>query len=260
MKRMLIGRFGALALITLATGSAAQAPAPQAKVIEAQGDAFTADLRPLRADHTLSFDAVIKLGANASLRFVDPCGDIDLIEGPQQGRLGALIGAEGAPPAGCKPPADDDAKARRQLAQLFLEPSPTRVLRGARTSSGVWDLDMDHPGAACVASNAPPLFSGDREALGDSLEVSDLGTGASGLSFFDEVREGWIWPDDVPIHAGEFRVASKLQTASFRIVVVESPPLDSAPLARRLLSAGCTAQALRLLPLLAPDRTVEGSR
>jgi hypothetical protein len=260
MKRMLVGRLGALALIALAAKSAAQAPAPQAKVIEAQGDAFTADLRPLRADQILSFDAVVKLGANASLRFADPCGDIDLIEGPREGRLGALIGAEGALPAGCKPPADGAAMARRQLAQLFLDQSPTRVLRGARTSSGAWDLDMDHPGAACVASNTPPLFSGDREALGDTLEVSDLGTGASGLSFFDDAREGWIWPDDVPIHAGEFRVASKLQSATFRTVVVESPPRDPEPLARRLMSAGCTAQALRLLPLLAPDRTVRGSR
>ena len=35
----------------------------------------------------------------------------------------------------------------------------------------------------------------------------------------------------------------------FRVVVVmESAPLDPAPLAQRLLSAGCTAQALRLLP------------
>ena len=260
MKRMLIGRLGALALIALASRSAAQALAPQAKVIEAQGDAFTADLRPLRADQILSIDAVIKLGANASLRFIDPCGNIDLIEGPQQGRLGALIGVQRAQPAVCNPPADDDGMARRQLARLFLDQSSTRVLRGARTSSGAWDLDMDHPGAACVASNTPPLFSGDREALGDSLEVSDLETGASGLSFFDEAREGWIWPDDVPIHAGNFRVASKLQTATFRIVVVESAPLDPAPLAQRLLSAGCTAQALRLLPLLAPDRTVAGSR
>ena len=118
---------------------------------------------------------------------------------------------------------------------------------------------MDHPGTACVASTAPPLVSGDREALGDSLEVSDLGTGASGLSFFDQAREGWLWPDDVAIHAGEFRVASKLQSATFRIVVVESPPPDPAPLARRLMSAGCTAQALRLLPLLAPDHAVTGS-
>ena len=69
----------------------------------------------------MSFDAVVKLGTGASLRFVDRCGDIDLVEGPREGRLDALIGAEGASLAGCKSPTDDDAKARRRLAQLFLE-------------------------------------------------------------------------------------------------------------------------------------------
>ena len=135
-------------------------------MIEAQGDAFTADLRPLRADQTLSIDAVIKSATMRRFIFIDPCGNIDLIEGPQQGRLGALIGVQRAQPAVCNPPADNDGMARRQLARLFLarpRKSKLGVLRGARTSSGAWDLDMDHPGAACVASNTPPLFSGDRE-------------------------------------------------------------------------------------------------
>jgi hypothetical protein len=243
-------------VMALACQGAAQAPRSEAKIIDVQGDVSAQDRSLFHADQMVAMDAGVKIGANASVRVATPCGDIVLVEGPNEGTIGALIGGGTEGIATCPIPVGPEANTRRQLALIFLEQNPTRVLRGARTRSGLWDVDVSRPGATCMIAGNPPMFSGDLQELGDTVEVTDTKTGSQALSYFDRRGGGWFWPEELEAKNGEYRVSSKLDAAIFQVHVLKDPPSDPLALAKAFLASGCVTQGIRILTTLPPDIVV----